>query len=75
MVRKHINGLSQQFTCNSISDILVSFSEGSSVVDESVNNITVCVLVCEGTLKRNAEISLDFYNGTAQCKLKRACSI
>ena len=44
-------------------------------MDESVNNITACVLVCEGTLKRNAEISLDFYNGTAQCKLKRACSI
>ena len=37
-------------------------------MDESVNNITVCVLVCAGSLKRNAEISLDFQNGTAQCK-------
>lgn len=49
-------------------DILVGFSEEVSVVDESVDNVTVCVQVCEGDLKRNAEISLDFENGTAQCK-------
>lgn len=53
---------------NIISDILVGFSERVSVVDESADNITVCVLVCEGSLKRNAEISLNFRNGTAQCK-------
>ena len=41
--------------------------EEVSVVDESVHNVTVCVQVCDGDLKRSAEIYVDFDNGTAQC--------
>lgn len=45
----------------------MGFSEAVIVVDESVNSTNVCVEVCEGYLKRNATVVLDFQIGTAQC--------
>ena len=39
------------------------------MVNEEVDNTTVCVEVCEGILKRDVVIYVDFMNGTAECKL------
>ncbi len=36
---------------------------------EDVDNTTVCVEVCEGILKRDVVVDVDFMNGTAQCEL------
>ena len=40
-------------------------------MDEDVGNITCCVEVCEGILKREANFTVDFENGTAFCKFLR----
>ena len=37
-------------------------------MDETIDNVTVCVQVYEGDLKRSAEISIIFNIGTARCK-------
>ena len=39
-------------------------------VDEGVGNVTVCVEVCEGVLKRDANFTVNFENGTAFCKFE-----
>ena len=39
-------------------------------VDEGVENVTVCVEVCEGVLKRDANFTVNFENGTAFCKFE-----
>ena len=48
--------------------ILVGFAEEVIEEDESINDTLVCVQVCEGILKRDAEVYLEFQDGTAQCK-------
>ena len=40
-------------------------------MDEDVGNVTCCVEVCEGVLKREANFTVDFENGTAFCKFLR----
>ena len=37
-------------------------------MDENVGNVTCCVEVCEGILKRVTNFTVDFENGTAFCK-------
>ena len=52
-----------------ITDVLIGFTKEVSMVNEDGDNTTVCVEVCDGILKRDVVIYVDFMNETAECKL------
>ncbi len=44
------------------------------MVEESAGNVTLCVYICDGVLKRNASITLATKEMTALCELHMYCT-
>ena len=58
-----------------VSGVLVGFTQEVVRADEGVGLVHACVEVCEGILKRNVTILVDYQNGTALCKLRESLAL
>ena len=53
----------------------MGFTQEVVRADEGVGLVHACVEVCEGILKRNVTILVDYQNGTALCKLRESLAL